>query len=81
MDDINPSTAGQLKSIIERIEHLEEEKRTIAGDIKEVYAEAKGAGFDVKTLRKIISLRRKEPGERHEEEAILDTYLRALGME
>ena len=81
MDDINPSTAGQLKALIERIEHLEEEKRTIAGDIKEVYSEAKGAGFDVKTLRKIVSLRRKEPSERHEEEAILDTYLRALGME
>lgn len=81
MDDINPSTAGQLKALIERIEHLEEEKRTIAGDIKEVYSEAKGAGFDVKTLRKIVSLRRKEPGERHEEEAILETYLRALGME
>jgi uncharacterized protein (UPF0335 family) len=81
MDDINPSTAGQLKSIIERIEHLEEEKRNIANDIKEVYAEAKGTGFDVKALRKIVSLRRQEPSERHEQEVILETYLRALGME
>lgn len=81
MDDINPNTAGQLKSIIERIENLEEEKRQIAADIKDVYGEAKANGFDVKTLRKIVSLRRKEAAERHEEEALLETYLRALGME
>ncbi|HRE21078.1 MAG TPA: DUF2312 domain-containing protein [Rhabdaerophilum sp.] len=81
MDDINPSTAGQLKAIIERIERLEEEKRNIAGDIKDVYAEAKGNGFDVKTLRKIVSLRRQEPAERHEQEELLDVYLRAIGME
>jgi uncharacterized protein (UPF0335 family) len=81
MDDINPSTAGQLKSIIERIENLEEEKRQIAADIKDVYGEAKANGFDVKALRKIVSLRRKEADERREEEAILEVYLRALGME
>ena len=81
MDEINPSTAGQLKSINERIENLEEEKRQIAADIKDVYGEAKANGFDVKTLRKIVSLRRKEANERHEEEALLETYLRALGME
>lgn len=81
MNDINPSTAGQLKAIIERIERLEEEKRAISGDIKEIYEEAKGAGFDAAIIRRIVALRRKEPGERHEEEAILETYLRALGME
>lgn len=81
MDDINPSTAGQLKAIIERIERLEEEKRNIAADIKDVYAEAKGNGFDVKTLRKIVSLRRQEPAERHEQEELLEVYLRAIGME
>ena len=71
---------GQLKSIVERIERLEEEKKTIAGDIKEVYAEAKGNGFDTKVMRKIISLRKKDHAERQEEEAILELYLQALGM-
>jgi uncharacterized protein (UPF0335 family) len=71
---------GQLRGIVERIERLEEEKKTIAGDIKEVYAEAKANGFDIKILRKVISLRKKEPAERMEEEAILDVYLSALGM-
>ena len=81
MDDINPSTAGQLKAFIERIERLEEEKRTIADDITEVYSEAKGNGFDPKILRRIITLRRKDANERREEEEILETYLRALGMD
>jgi uncharacterized protein (UPF0335 family) len=81
MDDINPSTAGQLKAFIERIERLEEEKRTISEDIKEVYAEAKGNGFDAKILRKIVSLRKQDANERREQEEILETYLRALGME
>jgi uncharacterized protein (UPF0335 family) len=71
---------GQLKSIVERIERLEEEKKAIAGDIKEVYAEAKGNGFDVKILRKVISLRKKDANEREEEEAMLDLYLNALNM-
>ena len=71
---------GQLKALVERIERLEEEKKAIAADIKEVYAEAKGTGFDVKILRKVISLRKKEPEERMEEEAMLDVYLAALGM-
>jgi uncharacterized protein (UPF0335 family) len=71
---------GQLKSIVERIERLEEEKKTIAADIKEVYAEAKGNGFDTKVLRKVISLRKKDANEREEEEAMLDLYLQALGM-
>ena len=65
---------------MERIERLEEEKKTIAADIKEVYAEAKGNGFDIKILRKVISLRKKEPAERSEEEAMIDLYLAALGM-
>jgi uncharacterized protein (UPF0335 family) len=81
MDDINASNAGQLKSIIERIENLEEEKRNIASDIKDVYGEAKANGFDAKILRKVVSLRRQEASERHEQEAILDLYLKALGME
>lgn len=72
--------AGQLLAIIERIERLEEEKKEVTEQIKEVYAEAKGNGFDVKTLRKIVALRRKDPEERNEEEAMLDLYLHALGM-
>lgn len=81
MDDINPQTAGQLKAIIERIERLEEEKRNIADDIKEVYGEAKANGFDGKILRKIVSLRRQDANDRREQEELLETYLRALGME
>ena len=69
---------GQLKTIVERIERLEEEKKTIAADIKEVYAEAKGNGFDTKILRKVISIRKKDRHEREEEEAMLDVYLDAL---
>ena len=71
---------GQLKSIVERIERLEEEKKVIAGDIKEVYAEAKANGFDTKILRKVISLRKKEVTEREEEQSMLDVYMAALGM-
>ena len=81
MADTKTSFAqGQLKTIVERIERLEEEKKAIAGDIKEVYAEAKGNGFDIKVLRKVISLRKKDANEREEEEAILDLYMSALGM-
>ena len=71
---------GQLKSIIERIERLEEEKKAITSDIKEVYAEAKGNGFDAKIIRKVIALRKRDANEREEEEALLDLYLGALGM-
>jgi uncharacterized protein (UPF0335 family) len=71
---------GQLKALVERIERLEEEKKTIAGDIKEVYAEAKGNGFEVKILRKVISMRKKDLNERQEEEALIDVYMAALGM-
>ena len=73
--------AGQLRAFIERIERLEEEKKTIADDIKEVYAEAKGTGFDTKAVRTIIRLRKKDQAERQEEEAILDLYKAALGMQ
>ena len=72
--------AGQLRSFVERIERLEEEKKGIADDIRDVYAEAKGNGFDTKILRRVISLRKKDSAERQEEEAILDLYLHALGM-
>ena len=70
----------QLKAIIERIERLEEEKKTISDDIRDVYAEAKGNGFDVKALRQIIRLRKQDPNERSEAETILETYMQALGM-
>lgn len=72
--------AGQLRALIERIERLEEEKQTIADDIKDVYAEAKGTGFDTKALRTIIRLRKQEEEERQEAEAILELYMGALGM-
>lgn len=72
--------AGQLKSVVERIERLEEEKKEVAEQIKEVYAEAKANGFDTKTLRKIVTLRKKDAEERQEEEALLDLYMSALGM-
>jgi uncharacterized protein (UPF0335 family) len=72
--------ADQLKAFVERIERLEEEKAGLAGDIREVYAEAKGSGFDIKVLRKIVALRRRDYDERREEEAILDLYMQALGM-
>ncbi|MCC7047179.1 MAG: DUF2312 domain-containing protein [Alphaproteobacteria bacterium] len=69
-----------LKAFVERIERLEEEKKTIADDIRDVYAEAKANGFDVQALRAVIRLRKQDAEERHEREAILDTYLAALGM-
>ncbi|MCC7346154.1 MAG: DUF2312 domain-containing protein [Variibacter sp.] len=69
-----------LKAFVERVERLEEEKKTIADDIRDVYAEAKANGFDVKALRAVVRLRKQEPDERREQEAILDTYLAALGM-
>jgi uncharacterized protein (UPF0335 family) len=70
----------QLKAIIERIERLEEEKKAISDDIKDVFAEAKGNGYDVKALRTIIRMRKEDPNERAEQETILETYLQALGM-
>lgn len=72
--------AGQLRAFIERVERLEEEKQTIADDIKDVYAGMKGTGFDTKAVKAIIRLRKKDQAERQEEEAILDLYKTALGM-
>ncbi|GLK80358.1 MULTISPECIES: DUF2312 domain-containing protein [Methylopila] len=82
MSTVNPDDIAkdQLTAFVERIERLEEEKKGISDDIKEVYAEAKGNGFDVKVLRKVISLRKQDADERAEQEAILDLYLQALGM-
>ena len=72
--------AGQLKSLVERIERLEEEKKGIADDIRDVFAEAKAQGFDTKIMRQVIRLRKKDTAERQEEEALLDLYMHALGM-
>ena len=73
-------TAAQLRSIIERVERLEEERKGLGADIREVYAEAKGNGFDPKILRMIIRLRRMNEADRREQDDILDTYKSALGM-
>ncbi|CDG41050.1 hypothetical protein ASAP_3005 [Asaia bogorensis] len=70
----------RLRSVIERVERLEEERKALAGDIKDIFAEAKSAGFDVPTLKNIIRLRKKEPSEIEEQETLLDIYRRALGM-
>ncbi len=70
----------QLKAFVERVERLEEEKKAIADDIRDVYAEAKGNGFDIKALRTVVRLRKQDVNERKEQEAILETYLHALGM-
>jgi len=70
----------QLRTIVERIERLEEEKKTIADDIKDVYSEAKANAFDTKAIRTVIALRKQDADERKEQEAILETYLQALGM-
>ena len=76
----NSIDSPQLRAFIERIERLEEEKRATAEDIKDIYAEAKGTGFDAKIIRKIVSLRRQDVRKRKEEEEILDVYMSALGM-
>ena len=80
MTDAHGVARDRLRAFIERIERLEEEKKTIADDIKDVYGEAKGTGFDAKILRKVIQIRKQDKDERAEQEAILDTYLAALGM-
>jgi uncharacterized protein (UPF0335 family) len=72
--------AGQLKALIERIERLEEEKAALTADIREVYSEAKGHGFDAKVMRQVVRLRRLDRAERQEQEAILELYMGALGM-
>jgi uncharacterized protein (UPF0335 family) len=82
--DDNPEAGGvavdRLRSLIDRIERLEEERKALGNDIKDIYLEAKSAGFDVKVLRQLISIRRKEPAEVEEQETLLDVYRRALGM-
>lgn len=77
---VNSVAAEQLRAFIERIERLEEEKQTIADDIKEVFAEAKGTGFDTKAMRVIIRQRKKDRAEREEEEAMIELYMQALNM-
>jgi uncharacterized protein (UPF0335 family) len=72
--------ADRLRSLIERIERLEEERKALGSDIKDIYAEAKSAGFDVKVIRQIIRIRKQEPAEVEEQESLLDVYRRALGM-
>ena len=79
IDVLNSTAQTQLKTIIDRVERLEEDKAAVMADLKEVYAEAKGNGFDTKILRKIIRLRKQDKAKRQEEEAILDLYLSALG--
>lgn len=79
-----PETGGiaadRLRSLVDRIERLEEERKALGADIKDIYAEAKSAGFDVKVLRQVIRLRKQEPAEVEEQETLLDVYRRALGM-
>lgn len=70
----------QLRSIIERIERLEEERKTLADDVRDIYSEAKSGGWDVKALRTIVRMRKQDPNERQEQETILETYMHALGM-
>jgi uncharacterized protein (UPF0335 family) len=80
MADVGGIAGDRLKSFIERIERLEEEKRALAEDVKEVFAEAKGTGFDVKIMRQILKLRKMDKDDVDEQEALLDVYMRALGM-
>jgi uncharacterized protein (UPF0335 family) len=80
MTTLQVSAQKQLRQLIEQIERLEEEKKALAGDVRDKYLEAKAVGFDVKALRKIVSLRKKSKTDREEEEAILSVYLHALGM-
>ncbi|GAB3131565.1 DUF2312 domain-containing protein [Novispirillum itersonii] len=80
METMDNSAAEQLRSIIERIERLEEEKANIASDIKDVYSEAKSMGYDTKIIRKVISLRKKQPHELEEEEQLLTLYRMAIGI-
>jgi uncharacterized protein (UPF0335 family) len=80
MPDVGGVAVERLRSFIERIERLEEERRALSGDIKEVYAEAKGTGFEPKIMRQIIKIRKMDKDEVDEEESLLDVYKRALGM-
>ena len=79
VDVLNGAAQSQLKAIVERIERLEEDKAAVMNDLKEVYAEAKGNGFDTKVLRKVVRLRKQDTAKRQEEDALLDLYLSAIG--
>ncbi|MEM9015064.1 MAG: DUF2312 domain-containing protein [Pseudomonadota bacterium] len=79
VEGVTTVAADRLRSFIERVERLEEEKATIMNDVKEVFAEAKGEGYDVKTLRQVIRIRKMDRADRQEQEALLDLYLSALG--
>ena len=79
LEGVHVEAQGKLKSLIERIERLEEDKAAVSGDLKEVYAEAKGEGFDVKIIRKVVRLRKQDVAKRQEEEALLDLYISAIG--
>lgn len=81
MTSVRGVSADRLRSFVERIERLEEEKAALAGDVREVYSEAKGAGYNVKVMRQVMRLRKLDKDARAEQEAILETYLRALGMQ
>jgi len=80
MPDVGGIAADQLRSFVERIERLEEEKKALSDDIRDVYAQAKGSGFDLKVLRQVIRLRKMDNSDRQEQETLLDIYKRALGM-
>ena len=80
MADIGGIAGDRLKSFVERIERLEEERRALGADLKEVYAEAKGSGFDTKIMRQVVRLRRMDKDDLDEQESLLDVYKRALGM-
>jgi uncharacterized protein (UPF0335 family) len=80
MTDVGGIGAERLRSFLERIERLEEEKAALAADIREVYAEAKGNGFDAKIMRQVVKLRKMDSGDREEQEALLDLYKRAVGL-
>lgn len=80
MTDVGGVAADRLRSFIERVERLEEEKAALAADIKEVYAEAKGSGFDVKVMRQVVRLRKMDKSDRQEQEELLDLYKRALDI-
>jgi uncharacterized protein (UPF0335 family) len=79
LDTLGSTAQGKLKSLIERIERLEEDKAAVASDLKEVYAEAKGEGFDTKILRKVVRMRKTDLAKRQEEEALIELYLSAVG--
>ena len=81
MSDVGGVAADRLKSFVERIERLEEEKKALADDIREVYSEAKGSGFDVKVMRQIVRLRKMDSADRREQDEILAVYIRALDMD